>query len=88
MHRYLFDDITGVNDDKQQENDDDESLLGNIPVYIHIDDSVTHLDHRQHVPLMTTEEHHYETSRLSLVLVDENYNNHHTIERIRCTLEK
>ncbi len=76
MHRYLFDDITGVNDDKQQENDDDESLLGNIPVYIHIDDSVEYLDHRQHVPSMTIEEHHYEKKRLSLVLIDEN-NNHH-----------
>jgi hypothetical protein len=56
---YSFDDIIDVHDDRLlEQDDDDESMLINIQVYIHIDDFVEYLVHRQRFPLVKIEESH------------------------------
>jgi hypothetical protein len=56
---YSFDDIIDVHDDRLlEQDDDDESMLINIQVYIHIDDFVGYLVHRQRFPLVKNEESH------------------------------
>jgi hypothetical protein len=96
---YLVDDTFDVDDDKLSEDDDDESLLINIQVYIHIDDFENYQQHRHCFSLMENLDYYLnlqydEEKRLMIMalrswaLIDENNNHHNNSMYWKYTMKK